>query len=116
MGTYNNGQPSGGASTGMSWLDGINRWGEHPTKTGPCTVTTTDLGNHGAIFSQLKFGDIGTTVPNFPPAPAPVPPPAPPPAPPPGPSCDCSWVDQYGCHGSDGSVCYDVCCGSEVLV
>jgi len=159
--TYSNGQPSGGASTGMSWLDGVNVWGEHPTKTGPCSTTTQDSGHHSTTFSKIKFGDIGTTVPNLPPAPAPTPPPAPPPAPTPsgpgqcchggcgqscsvgdwcaqnrdncenhcsgqfctapspaptppapGPSCDCGWVDQYGCHGSDGSFCYDQCCGA----
>merc|ERR1712130_104398 len=73
---YNNGRPSGGSSTGMSWLDGINDWGKL-TKTGPCATTTTDLGHHGAT----------------------------------SPRCECGWVDQWGCHGSDGSFCYEQCCG-----
>lgn len=99
--TYVNGAPSGGSSTGMSWLDGINDWG-HLTKTGPCHATTSDSGNHGATFSQIKFGDIGTTVPNLPPAPAPAPPPAPPPTPSPTPGTGIC------CHGGCGSSCVNL--------
>lgn len=56
--TYENGMPAGGASqTGMSWLDGNNKWG----KTGPCDVSTTDSGTHYATFSDIRVGEIGTT-------------------------------------------------------
>merc|ERR1711865_68878 len=68
-----------GADTGMSWLDGLNNWG-HLTKTGPCSRTTSDSGTHGATFSQLKFGDMGSTSGFAPPAPAPAPAPAPSPS------------------------------------
>jgi hypothetical protein len=40
------------------------------------------------------------------PSPSPTPGPSPP-----GPSCDCSWVQQWGCGTSDGSVCFLQCCG-----
>lgn len=90
--SYSNGQPNGGSSTGMSWLDGVNNWG-HLTKTGPCHDTTTDSGSHKTTFSKIKFGEYGTTSPYTPPAP---PPPAPPPAPSPSGGGGC-------CFGGCGS-------------
>jgi len=56
----------GGAGGGMSWMDGNNSWG----KVGPCHTTTDDSGSHGATFSKIRFGDINTTTPTEPPAPA----------------------------------------------
>merc|ERR1712127_1022874 len=73
--TYVNGKPSG-TQTGMSWLDGLNNWG-HDTKAGPCDKTTSDAGDHYATFSNIRVGDIGTTLPSTPPGPLP---PAPSPA------------------------------------
>merc|ERR1719198_2040332 len=73
----------------MSWLDGVNYWGEHYTKAGPCAETTTDTGNHYATFSDIRFGDIGTTLPS-------VPPPAPTPSP-----GQCHQLD----GGFDGAAC-----------
>jgi len=95
--------PSGGSSTGMSWLDGINNWG-HSTKTGPCHTTTSDNGSHGATFSKMKFGDMGTTSPYAPPAPAPAPPPAPAPWVPPAPAPTPSGAAQC-CYGGCGTNC-----------
>lgn len=89
--TYVNGLPSG-SQTGMSWLDGVNNWG-HYTKAGPCHETTSDIGDHQATFSDIRFGAIGTTLPVYPPAPAPAPTPGPAPSP-------------------SGLCCYDGCGGS----
>lgn len=59
--TYVDGLPASGSQTGMSWLDGVNVWGS-TTKAGPCSVSTTDAsGPHYATFSNIRFGDIGTT-------------------------------------------------------
>jgi hypothetical protein len=60
--TYTNGKPQG-SQTGMSWLDGVNQWGKY-IKAGPCDTTTDDAGSHQATFSNIRFGSIGTTVPN----------------------------------------------------
>jgi len=60
--TYTGGKPTG-SQTGMSWLDGVNNWGKY-IKAGPCDATTSDAGSHQATFSNIRFGDIGTTVPN----------------------------------------------------
>lgn len=57
---YNNGKPEG-TQTGMSWLDGVNNWGKY-IKAGPCDQTTSDEGGpYMATFSDIKFGEIGTT-------------------------------------------------------
>jgi hypothetical protein len=75
--TYVNGKPEG-SQTGMSWLDGTNNWGKY-IKAGPCNATTTDSGGpYYATFSDIRIGEIGSTVPNAPPAP---PQPAPSPSP-----------------------------------
>merc|ERR1712048_365857 len=67
--TYVDGEPQG-SQTGMSWLDGLNKWSpDHATKAGPCDATTSDSGNHYATFSNIRFGDIGTTLPSTPPSP-----------------------------------------------
>ena len=66
--TYTNGKPQG-SQTGMSWLDGVNQWGKF-IKAGPCDTSTSEsAGPYHATFSDIRFGDIGTTVPNAPPAP-----------------------------------------------
>jgi len=52
---------NGETQTGMSWLDGENFWGGHTTKAGPCDATTSNSGTHYATFSNIRFGDIGTT-------------------------------------------------------
>ena len=57
--TYTNGKPQG-SQTGMSWLDGVNNWGKF-IEAGPCHETTSDDGTHYATFSNIRFGDIGTT-------------------------------------------------------
>lgn len=83
--TYTNGKPQG-SQTGMSWLDGTNNWGKF-IKAGPCDETTTDQGGtFEATFSNIRIGDIGSTVPNLPPAPSPAPAPTPTPTPTPAPS------------------------------
>jgi len=74
--TYVNGKPQG-SQTGMSWLDGVNNWGKF-IKAGPCDTTTSDDGVHFATFSDIRFGPIGTTVPDAPPSPTPSPPTPPP--------------------------------------
>merc|ERR1719419_194823 len=75
--TYYNGKPQG-SQTGMSWLDGVNNWGKI-IKAGPCDETTSDAGGpYFATFSDIRFGPIGTTVPDAPPAPTPSPPTPPP--------------------------------------
>lgn len=118
--TYVNGQPvQGETQTGMSWLDGVNYWGEHYTKAGPCTETTTDAGNHYATFSDIRFGDIGTTLAPLPPTPPPAPtppaptPPAPtPPAPSPSPGGQCHQLDGSFDGAACGYNCDDDCnCG-----
>jgi hypothetical protein len=59
--TYVNGKPTG-SQTGMSWLDGVNNWGKY-IKTGPCDTDTSDAGGpFHATFSNIKIGDIGTTL------------------------------------------------------
>jgi len=83
--TYTGGKPAG-SQTGMSWLDGVNNWGKY-IKAGPCDATTDDTGSHQATFSNIRFGDIGTTVPNAPPAPTPAPTPPSPPSPKAGKCC-----------------------------
>eukprot|EP00756_Hemistasia_phaeocysticola_P011231 Hpha_TRINITY_DN15099_c0_g1::TRINITY_DN15099_c0_g1_i2::g.125982::m.125982/K01225/CBH1; cellulose 1,4-beta-cellobiosidase len=77
--------PLSGSQTGMSWLDGTNNWGKI-IKAGPCSATTTDAGSHHATFSNIRVGEIGSTVPNAPPAPTP-PSPATPSPPAPGQCC-----------------------------
>lgn len=79
--------PLQATQTGMSWLDGLNNWGKH-IKAGPCDATTVDTGAHGATYSNIRIGEIGSTVPDAPPAPTPPTPPGPtPPGPiPPGPT------------------------------
>ena len=89
---YSGGKPVARAGdktgqTGMSWLDGVNQWG-HYTKAGPCDTSTTDSGLHHATFSNIRIGDIGTTMafsPPAPPTPSPPSPPTPTPPPPPSP-------------------------------
>jgi len=114
--TYKGGRPSGtvpggqsGAQTGMSWLDGLNEWGSPAKliKAGPCEKDTIDTGVHHATFSNIRTGDIGTTVPN---APRPAPTPPSPPSPPPsagqccsnnvcsGSSCQGGWCGQSQAH------------------
>jgi hypothetical protein len=62
-------------------------------EAGPCHTTTTDTGVHHATFSNIRIGDIGSTVPPTPPTPPPPTPPTPPtPAPP-----------------AAGQCCYDGC-------
>ena len=77
--TYSGGKPVGGTQTGMSWMDGNNLWGGHYEKAGPCQTTTSDAGGpHRATFSDIRIGDIGTTMPSGPPLPpAPPAPPSP---------------------------------------
>jgi hypothetical protein len=59
--SYVDGKPSG-SQTGMSWLDGVNNWGKY-TKAGPCHEDTTDAGGpHRATFSDIRVGEIGTTL------------------------------------------------------
>merc|ERR1719284_1845352 len=96
---YVNGKPQG-TQTGMSWLDGMNNWGKY-IKAGPCHETTSDAGGpYEATFSNIRFGPVGTTVPNVPPAPpAPPPPPTPPPGPGPTP----------GPPSGKGKCCYNGC-------
>jgi hypothetical protein len=95
--TYVNGKPQG-SQTGMSWLDGVNNWGKY-IKSGPCNTSTTDTaGPYQAVFSDIRIGDIGTTVPNAPPAP---PPPPGPPGPPPSTPGSCC----YGSKTCPGSNC-----------
>jgi len=61
--TYQGGRPADGQSqTGMSWLDGINEWGGKSIKSGPCDSTTTEGDGHYAKFSNIRIGDIGTTL------------------------------------------------------
>jgi hypothetical protein len=110
--TYVNGKPQG-TQTGMSWLDGVNNWGKY-IEAGPCHDSTTDTaGPYHATFSDIRIGDIGTTlkpaVPTpptpppapTPPAPAPVTPtPGPGPAPGPAPS---------GCPGGSLTACIGLC-------
>jgi hypothetical protein len=90
---YSGGKPVARAGdksgqTGMSWLDGVNMWG-HYTKAGPCDTSTADSGLHHATFSNIRIGDIGTTMPFSPPGPptppSPPSPPTPTPPTPPGP-------------------------------
>lgn len=77
--------PLQGSQTGMSWLDGTNNWGKM-IKAGPCDKTTSDVGGpFQAVFSDLRYGDIGSTTPGAPPAP-PTPTPAPTPTPTPAPT------------------------------
>ena len=73
--TYVDGKPDGGNQTGMSWLDGSNYWGK-TTKCGSCSQTTTDTGEYHVTYSDIRTGDIGTTVSNYP-DPNPTPPPTP---------------------------------------
>eukprot|EP00666_Eupelagonemidae_sp_cell4sb_P016307 gene16307-20947_t len=73
---YVDGKPQS-TQTGMSWLDGVNNWGKY-IKAGPCHTSTTDTGGpYYATFSDIRFGDIGTTVAAAPPAPKPPAPPTP---------------------------------------
>jgi cellulose 1,4-beta-cellobiosidase len=58
--TYVGGKPEG-TQTGMSWLDGLNNW-SGMKKAGPCHESTTDAGTHHATFSNIRIGDIGTTL------------------------------------------------------
>ena len=75
-----------GTQTGMSWLDGVNFWTK-TVKAGPCHLSTSDAGGpHHATFSDIRFGDIGTTMLPGPPAP-PSPSPTPTPPTPPNPGC-----------------------------
>lgn len=99
--TYYNGKPEG-SQTGMSWLDGLNNWGKY-VKAGPCDTTTSDTGGpYYATFSNIRFGDIGTTVPDAP---------KPPPPPPPPPSSNCSAIyGQCGGKGWTGPTCCDSGC------
>merc|ERR1719377_464952 len=81
---YVSGKPQG-TQTGMSWLDGMNNWGKY-IKAGPCDATTSDAGGpHQATFSNIRIGEIGSTI-SPPPAPAPGPAPPTPPGPPSPPS------------------------------
>merc|ERR1712048_435300 len=68
--TYVNGVPTD-TQTGMSWMDGIDKWSnDHYTKAGPCHETTSDSGDHHATFSDIRFGTIGSTLPSPAPTPA----------------------------------------------
>merc|ERR1712048_1280568 len=78
--------------------------GDHYTKAGPCHETTSDSGNHQATFSNIRFGEIGSTV--LPPTPAPTPVPTPVPAPVPAPVPP-SPVPTDGCCSWDGEYCGD---------
>lgn len=110
---YVNGKPSG-SQTGMSWLDGVNNWGKY-IKAGPCdTDTSNAAGPYQAVFSDIRIGDIGTTLgpgPLPPPAPGPPSPPTPPSPPPPSPSPPagkCSpHYGQCGGKGWKGPTCCD---------
>ena len=96
--TYENGKPDG-SQTGMSWLDGVNNWGKI-VKAGPCNASTSEsAGPYHATFSDIRIGEIGTTVPNAPPSP-PAPSPGPGPAPGPSPS-------------TPGHCCYNGCNGGN---
>lgn len=65
---YANGRPAQGTQTGMSWLDGLNDWTKI-IKAGPCDTDTTDAGGpYQATFSNIRFGDIGSTLPSGPPS------------------------------------------------
>ncbi len=67
--TYVGGKPQG-SQTGMSWLDGTNDWGKY-IRAGPCNETTSDDARGGpyrATFSDIRVGDIGTTLLAAPPA------------------------------------------------
>jgi len=120
--TYVDGKPSG-SQTGMSWLDGLNNWG-HYTKAGPCDTTTSDAGTHFATFSNIKFGDIGTTLPSTPPSPtvAPVTTQAPTTTTA-GPSADCPGGSLQACINMCPSAIYQQCmadcakrCSSNIMI
>jgi len=107
--TYVNGKPTG-SQTGMSWLDGVNNWGKY-IKAGPCDATTSDAGGpHQATFSNIRIGEIGSTI-SPPPAPAPGPAPPTPPGPPspPSPSAgQCCYGGGASCasmHNCQGGWC-----------
>lgn len=91
--TYVGGRPLG-TQTGMSWLDGLNDWGKL-IKAGPCDSDTSDSGTHHASFSDIRVGDIGTTVPGLPPRPSP---PTPPPKPKGG-QCCYNGCNSGNCQG-----------------
>ena len=100
--------PLRGSQTGMSWLDGTNNWGKD-IKAGPCDTTTSDVGGpFYATFSDIRFGDIGTTTPGAPPAPGPAPGPAPSPSPPSGTGKCC-----YNGCGSGNCVATGFCAQSK---
>lgn len=115
--TYVNGKPQG-EQTGMSWLDGVNNWGKY-VEAGPCHANTADDGTHQATFSNIRFGDIGTTI-DAPPAPSPAPtptppspkPPAPTPTPPsPTPPAPAPAGSGQCCYGGCGGKCQGGWCG-----
>jgi len=113
--SYTNGKPTGGVTqTGMSWLDGVNQWGKY-IKAGPCdTSTTQDAGPYHATFSDIRIGDIGTTVPDHP-SPAPSPPGPSPPAPSPSgptpapPTPPSPPAPPSGCPGGTLQACITLC-------
>ena len=100
--TYVGGKPQG-TQTGMSWLDGVNNWGKI-IKSGPCDTTTKDTaGPYHATFSDIRIGDIGTTIPAIPtpppPPPVPTPPTPPAPVPPAGGLCCVGSCTSGNCQG-----------------
>ena len=87
-----------GMFVGMSWLDGLNNWGKY-IKAGPCYQTTTDTGGpFHATFSDIRIGDIGTTLGPSPPPSPPTPPSPAPPSPTPSGCTGCG----YACGGDCG--------------
>merc|ERR1712070_1273792 len=86
----------------MLWLDST----DPGAKRGTCATTSgvpadveSQQANAHVIFSDIKFGPIGSTVPHGP-SPAPSPTPAPTPTPTPSPS---------GCPGGSLDACIDLC-------
>jgi len=107
--SYVDGRPEGGQQSGMSWLDGVNGWGGKATKAGPCDTDTSDqAGPYHATFSDIRIGDIGTTLGRvFPPAPTPTPPPTPPAPPTPPPGTCAAHYGQCGGKTWKGPTCCD---------
>lgn len=105
--------PLSGEQTGMSWLDGENHWASGITKAGPCHESTSDAGGpYYAKFSNIRVGDIGTTLGPSPPTDPPTPPTPPSPGPPsPGPPSPPSPGPSPPSPGG-GKCCYGASCTS----
>jgi len=93
----------------MLWLDSIYPTdGQQPGSTrGTCSTDSgvpadveSQAPNSKVIFSDIKFGPLGSTTDSSPPVPTPTPSPSPTPTPSPSPS---------GCPGGSLSACIDMC-------